>query len=432
MLSILAVYPFFAFFTEKYLGKNADTLFGALCFLLLGEFILTKFITKGKIKIPMYTMLFGCFFLYAFLMDVLVSGNFFKGSPVNYFYTSDYLRFFIACILIENTKFPKKFIDIAITAMIVVLGLAACVSILQIDNPLFFAKKSFGLSGDLSAERLQYYFSESTEKKSLEIRHMLSGYRHSIYSWIHDLSVGIDSIAVLSILLGLKHLSKLKRLVIYGSGALVSFLVSSRWVLLNFFVVASQSFWFKKNKIIYALKYSLYGVGLLVMMAYAASFMGIDVEKFVEDRLMSDSALTRLYAFEVFGKVFPDNPILGTGGEDTPEMLRLIKGRTSQIHVGYLKLFYYYGIIGGLLYLTFLGSFLLNLWRRAKRTGFWGSFFAILAFAVANLTLYETDLFFHGPMLAILFAGAINYNEKKQDQVPVPKSMELAQAHQPV
>ena len=410
------------------MSTNPDTLFGYLCFLLLGEIILTKFLTNGKIRIPLYTLLFGCFFFYAFILDVFVSGNFFRRSPLHYFYTSDYLRFFIACILIENTKFPRKYIDYAITALIIVLGLAACVSIIQIKDPVFFAKKTFGMSGDLSLERMQIYFDQSTEKKSLELRHMLGGYRFSVYSWIHELSVGIDSIAVLSILLGLRTLEKWKRLIVYASGALVSFLASSRWIMLNFFVVASQDFWFKKNKLFFAIKYGVAGIALILVLAYAATLAGMDIQGFVEKRLMNDSALTRIYAFEVFGKVFSENPILGTGGKDTPEMLRLIKGKTSQIHVGYLKLFYYYGMVGGLLYLTFLWAFLHNLWRRAKKTGFWGSFFAILAIAVANLTLYETDLFYHGPMLAILFAGSINYNLKEQDQVPVPQTRELAPA----
>ena len=94
-------------------------------------------------------------------------------------------------------------------------------------------------------------------------------------------------------------------------------------------------------------------------------------------------------------------------------MERLIRGRTSQIHVGYLKLFYYYGLVGGLLYLAFLASLMNRMWKIARQSNYWGGFFAILAFVVANLTLVELDLFYHGLLLALIFSNHFYHNRSK-------------------
>ncbi len=129
---------------------------------------------------------------------------------------------------------------------------------------------------------------------------------------------------------------------------------------------------------------------------------------------MSNSAETRILAFEVFSKVYPENPVIGTGGVNTTKMIQIIGGRSSQIHVGYLSLFYYFGLIGGLLYLAFMGSLLMRLWKRAKKSRYWGGFFALLAFAIANLTLVKLDLFFHGLLLALIFSNHF-YNEGRKN-----------------
>lgn len=95
-------------------------------------------------------------------------------------------------------------------------------------------------------------------------------------------------------------------------------------------------------------------------------------------------------------------------------MVELLAGQSSQIHVGYLKLFYYYGLVGGILYLAFLSSLLVRLWKRAKNSGYWGGFFAVLALSIANLTLFELSLFYYGLLLAIIFANHFHLQESNR------------------
>jgi hypothetical protein len=84
-------------------------------------------------------------------------------------------------------------------------------------------------------------------------------------------------------------------------------------------------------------------------------------------------------------------------------LLHALRGRSSQIHVGYLSLLYYYGLIGGLIYLAFLFSIAKETLRVAKRTFHWGPFFAILQFILTNLTGVVFDLFMMGMVMAIFY-----------------------------
>ena len=219
------------------------------------------------------------------------------------------------------------------------------------------------------------------------------------------------SYLIFSILVAWRPINLLNRGVVTLTAAIVSFLSSGRWIIVNFFVVASQIIWTGKNKLTNLLYFLLSSTGLLMTIGLIANFMGLDVEQYISERLMSDSALTRVLAFEVFFEVFPDNPIFGTGGVDTEKMVRLLAGQSSQIHVGFLKLFYFYGLIGGLLYLSFMVTFLIRLRKMARYSGYWGGFFAIFAFFIANLTLFELSLFYYGPLLAIIFANHFYFNK---------------------
>ena len=55
----------------------------------------------------------------------------------------------------------------------------------------------------------------------------------------------------------------------------------------------------------------------------------------------------------------------------------------------------------------FIISLMLQLRRRAIERNYWGSFFALLAFVFANVTLVVIHLFFHGLILAIIFSNNV-------------------------
>jgi len=386
--------------------------FGAICFLFMLYTILQIYQAGTNLIVPTYLIFFGLFTAYTIISGMLLTDLEDEMGIQKYFYTNFYIYTFLALLIIENTSFPSRWIALSAKALGVILVLAAIVSVIQIFDPLFFTKSKYLIQG-LSYERISEYYGSNPNETTNSVSRLFKGYRTSIFSYINEISVGIDTIAIFSLLLAYKTKSKAKLVLYVMAAAMVSFLSSARWIMLNFFVVGSQYYWTQKNKISNSIKYLVYGISLILFIAAIANISGIDLQRFTQDRLLSNSASTRLLAVEVFLKVFPDNSIFGTGGIDTAKMLRLIDGRSSQIHVGYLKLFYYYGLVGGLLYLGFAYSLLKRLWRRAKFSSYWGGFYAILAFFIANLTLVELDLLYPGLILAFIFSNHF-YSETQE------------------
>lgn len=409
ILSILSVFPFFAYISLDFLGRDPKYIFSFLCYLFLAEFLFSSFKTGRSIRVPYYLIVFGIFNVYAILTGIFVSGHLLKVGLIKFLYSDLFFTSFWVVLLIENTHFPEKFIRVTIQILFATLLIAAVVSVIQISKPLFFVNVDIPLGEDASFESILAFSPVPGEENSvtelIKERRILS-----IYTWINSRSAGFDAIAVLSLLFGLRTLSLKKKFLAALAGGFISFLSSSRWIMLNFFVVLSQYFVTAKNKFFNIFKLLFLSVAIIFVIGYGASYFGYDVERFVNERLFDETAGTRLYAFEIFSRVYPTRPILGTGGEDTPDMERLLFGRTSQIHVGYLKLFYYYGLVGGIIYLFFLGVLFWQLWLRARQSSYWGSFFAFLAFAAANLTLVEFDIYYHGLFLALIFSKAIINN----------------------
>lgn len=421
-LFILSAYPLLAYVVSAPDQTTAPKILGLICLSFLFYRIFEIYKTNSNLEIPFYVVLFGLFMGYTLLCNMFISG-YFEERGIKYFYSDPIWLSFIALLVVENTNFSYNSLGLVKKVLIITLILASIVSIIQISKPLFFVNNEAFVK-ELSYDRMAEYYDNNALNTSAKDRgkvfRLLSGYRLSIFSWINQLSVGIDTIAIFSILIAWRPINRINRGVVTVFAAIVSFLSSSRWIMLGFLVVASQIFWTSKNKLTSLIYFIFSSVALLISLALIASLLGFDVEQYISERLMDDSASTRLLAFEVFFKVFPDNPIFGTGGVDTEEMVRLLGGQSSQIHVGFLKLFYYYGLIGGLLYLSFMTAFLIRLRKMAKHSGYWGGFFAILAFFIANLTLFELSLFYFGPLLAIIFANYFYFNKMQDKTTLIP------------
>ncbi|MCB0668273.1 MAG: O-antigen ligase family protein [Saprospiraceae bacterium] len=412
ILGLLSTFPIFAYVSVQYLHADANHLSGLIIYALLFELIFTKFRLDENLRIPKYLTLLAFFTLYLFIVKIFVSDIVANEGLFKYLYHDNFLRATAALLIIENTRFDKQAINYSLKFLFWVLIAAAIVSVIQINDPLFFRNGGWLDSGFGSFEAYEQYLKSLGPYYYDDVTPIHEGYRYSIYSWVSGVSVGMDALAIFSILLAMKSLPRIKRYLLILASGLVSILSSSRWIMLNFIAIFSQRFIGRKSSFIYAFKLvaALVTFGLLITIS--ASVLGIDLNKFFQERLLSDSANTRFYAFEVFGKVFPDNPIFGTGGADTEKMLALIQGKTSQIHVGWLKLLYYYGLVGGIMYVIFLISLLQHLYRRAVESSYWGSFFALLAFTIANFTLVELSIFYHGLLLAVLYSRYLSNVEE--------------------
>jgi hypothetical protein len=93
---------------------------------------------------------------------------------------------------------------------------------------------------------------------------------------------------------------------------------------------------------------------------------------------------------------------MGGTGEQDYKLRSFLKGHSSQIHVGYLSLFYLYGIVGGILFMIFLFKLLTKLYRESKQTTYWGPYLGVLGFAVANLTLVTFTFFEVGLIVSMI------------------------------
>lgn len=412
LLATLAFYPFLSYFTLNYVGKSMDILLVLLCYAFLGHLVINTYRLKKAIRIPHYLTLFGVFVIYSIVTGLFISGHLQEEAPVKFMYSNDYVACFIILLTIENTTFPHKYLKLAIPVLFVTLLIAAGVSIIQIGDPLFFTNTDLPFESGTSKEELQSFI-ESGQASQIEgleatIVNIEDNRLQSIYSWIDPLSIGFDGVGVFCVLFGLRIIGQFKEIAIVLCTALFAFLSSGRWIMLNFVVASFQSILAQKNKVFMILKYVFFAIILVVSLGFGATMLGIDVEGFIEDRLLDESAGSRLYAFEMFARVFPLAPIFGTGGVATPELLALLRGITSQIHVGWLKIFYYYGIVGGVIYISFMGALLLRLRSQAMKSGYWGGFFALFGFAVANCTLVSFDFYFSGLFLAIIYSKSID------------------------
>jgi hypothetical protein len=410
LLLLLCLFPLFGYLTRTYLGEKPSIFLGILSMVLLVGVLFEKYQSGNTLKIPLYVLLFGGFALYALVSGVLVSDRVAEIGLIKYLFKDPLIRCFVIFLLIENLNFSPTLVKVSIKVLFGMLILAAVVSIIQISDPFFFLNKSILVESNVSSSEhfLSYYLNNPGETTG-SVRRLLGGYRFSIYSWITNISVGIDGMAIFSLLFGLKLWSTRKWVAVWLASAFVSFLSSSRWIMLNFVIISFQRALSGKQTVFKFLKYSVLICAMVVLTIYGARLLGIDMDRFIHNRLMASSFNSRFYAFEIFFRLFPESPILGTGGADTAEMIRLtvLKG-TSTIHVGWLLLFFYYGLAGGIIYLGFVLALLSDLRQRATQTAYWGSFFAFVAFFVANLTLPAIEPSFYGLFLAIIFSKSID------------------------
>jgi len=88
---------------------------------------------------------------------------------------------------------------------------------------------------------------------------------------------------------------------------------------------------------------------------------------------------------------------------------------SSQIHVGYLSHLVSFGIVGSFFMFGFWFLLAKKLYKSAKYTKYWGSFFAFLIYLWAQTTLVYYSIFFYGLIFAFVFDKYVkdNYSNKE-------------------
>ncbi|MBJ2172618.1 O-antigen ligase family protein [Aureibaculum sp. A20] len=394
-------------------GKNITVL------MYLGVILIFFYAKKGTpVKFPKYVIFYLLFTLYTYISEFYLLDREFK---LLYLVSNPIAASLLALIIIENIHIRTKYMNVLLKTSNVIFIVAFIVILLQqilgqefLTNPDYM--KSWG-GGDVTESRLV-----------------------SIYSYIGDaISTGLGFVPIFIIIVEvLGKQNKQKKMLLYIlCGVMFVFLTKARWILLNGLLVFLLLFMNNRKNLSQFYKYLIlipiiFVSSLVLLDAYGLETIGI-----VEDRILDKesggvtkgSAGTRLLAIATFGKVYWDNPILGKGnikygmagtGEQDYKLKKYLAGRSSQIHVGYLSLFYIYGLVGGLLFLFFLITILRHLYMNAKITGYFGPFVAFLGFAVANLTLVTFSIFETGLLLALIFDKYyMSMNNKQTNEIHV-------------
>jgi hypothetical protein len=299
-------------------------------------------------------------------------------------------NFSIVFILLAvfNSHFTQRFIKNAITIFKVTVIIAAIVSIVQVFNTnLFNAFSSQVSEGDYNL----YTFR-----------------RLSIFGFVDLNEIGLSFLPLSSVLIGYMLYTKQKTYIYYLLLiGIISILSNGRYIMVGFVILSLQFFVFKKISIRAFFRYIIIAFSIGLLLYFLLRKFGYNIYEWYNERLLAEGSIeetTRFKALETFAKFFPKNPIFGTGVHLTEEIRKASMGvGSSQIHVGYLSHLVSYGIVGSVMLFSFWFFLARRLYRNAKRTNYWGSFFAFLIFFWAQATLVNYSIFFTGLIFALIF-----------------------------
>ena len=165
-------------------------------------------------------------------------------------------------------------------------------------------------------------------------------------------------------------------------------------------------------------------VGSIFFIGFVAEGFGFNIKEVIDNRILEKesemgSAKTRITSYEVFLIVFPEHPWLGVGPKTRDDVIRLLNDETPIIHIGYLSYLYYYGICGCFFLFLSIYHLLKRAWSVGRQYNFWGSFYGLITFCLANLTFIYFNFCEMGIIIAIIYLKY--YNDKHALPIMVPK-----------
>ena len=393
----MLISPFVAF--VLFHGARMDFLTTFQIFTYLGVILIFLFANANNpIKFPKYLWFYLLFILYVFYSTFYILDREFK---FKYLISNRLIGAFNLMLIIENVSISKKYFNLIIKLSSRILIIAIVVIIVQeVYNRNFF----------LRPDMVNEFVTESDSEDRLQ----------SIYSWLSTLSNGFGFIPVFIIIVERMERKKKKILLWILFGLVYAMLTKGRWMMINALLVLVLLFVNKKDKLKQIYKYAVI-IPVIALSSYITlNTIGIDAKGIVVDRILekndsasNTSATTRLLAITVFQKFYWKNAVFGVGdkkfgmGSDKNsnhnyELRKALGGRSSQIHVGYLSLFYTYGAVGGLLFLSFLFLIMKKFLKNARKTTFWGPFLGMLGLVLANFTLVFYSVYEVGLILALI------------------------------
>lgn len=348
--------------------------------------IAINFLATSKMKLPNYLICFIAFTIYhlasSYINDTIPTTN----NKLYWFLADTHVYACSFFIIIENVDFDEEFISVMNRNILILVGLSLIVSIIQTKDHMFFFNTAIDMTTVVSEGDIRIA---------------------SLYSWAGINSGGITFPILIAILLNFFTIKSKAFPLVILSAIVVSFLTKARFVMISTIIAFSQLFFnsmLSFKKMISLLL--IFGISVIVII-YAAGQFGFDINEVISSRIMEKdsemlSAKARIISYEVFVKKFPESPILGVGPETKPDVAIML-GDIPLIHIGYLCYLYFYGSVGCFFLFLALFYLLRDSWKVGRRFGFWGSFYGILSFAVANITLVYFNFSEMGIVLAVIY-----------------------------
>jgi O-antigen ligase len=386
-LGLFFIYPFFGYFAVMVNNTAADSL-TSLLFLLL--FALNLMASEQK-RFPRY-LVFYCFFvLYTVIWD-FVNGTISEAGMIKYFYQNHWINTITVLYVIENTYFTERMMRLYQKLLWFVFAAAVFIILIQVTfNPRFFVNPG----------RMETVINKLDDSRF-----------PSIFSYISNVSGSLSFGIMASILLALALLRRqIVHFLVSIMAVVFSIATRTRSSMLAIIIALMGYFAYTRTRKRVVFRNIFLILIILTASYYTLSFLNVDVDKIYNERIIesdkggfeSTSAYTRIFAFELFANQFPKAPIFGTGGSQSIDLQIERGGRTSQIHVGWLSLLYYFGAVGFILYFIFFYSIMRRFWHIAKETQFWGSFIGMMIFIFVNMTYVYYYLFEMGIFLTFIY-----------------------------
>jgi hypothetical protein len=355
-----------------------------------GIFFLVAY--PGKIKIPSYAWWLLLFIIYEISVFKVNEFGFSHRVLTDGLLYNLHLSVFFTILVIHNSNFDNSFLKKAIPLIKVTIIIAAVVSIVQVEFYSFMDANPIWLQNEIGDKLSDNLYQDR---------------RASIFGFIDRNELGLSYIPLLSVVIGFLLINRSKLYPFFLIlGGISAFLSNTRYVMIGFIIITLQILFGQNIKTKRVIKNLLYILIITFVLYQLLLYLGYNIDEWFYSRLFEEGDIyqsTRYSALQNFLIFFPQNFILGTGGM-TDEIKRASYNvGSSQIHVGYLSGLVYYGLIGSFFLFGFWFLLAKKLYKTAKLTNYWGSFFAFLIFLWANMTLVYFHIFFYGIIFALVF-----------------------------
>jgi len=390
-LIILLFSPLLAYFTLNAYFQSLSLYTGLLA---IGIGIMYFINSLVRLKKPSYSRWLLLFIIYSLLFQTISEKALTFAIFKKVILTNPNVYTYFLIIAISNTKFSDKFIKNIIPIINFTVILAALASIYQIFNNKFLDSSSV-------------WYQNQSNVESLMTGDLYQDRRSSIFGYIDMNELGLSFIPLLSVLIGFYLFQRNKSYIPFlVLGGITAFLSNTRYVMIGFFIITLQVLFYERIRLLASVKYIIISVIMFFMFYQVLLYLGYNIDYWIESRLFAEGSIeetTRFKAIENFILFFPSYYLFGSGGMTDAIRAASAAVGSSQIHVGYLAGLVYYGVIGSFFIFGFWFLLARQLYRTAKLTNYWGSFFAFIVFLASNVTLVTFHIYFYGIVFALVF-----------------------------